>query len=93
MLDAVYIDLLATRSIVGLLPKPPFYSLFESLRQRSDSKLIFNPEQLRNVASQGEIEDLKDEFGARDRGFGGGGGELNSAVPKEFSAFYANEES
>jgi len=55
ILYAVYIDLLATRSIVGLLPKPPFYSLFESLRRRSDSKLIiFNLEQLRSIASRGE---------------------------------------
>lgn len=45
MLDAVYIDLLTTRSVVGLLPKPAFYGLFESLRQTPDSRVIvFNPE-------------------------------------------------
>ena len=45
MLDAVYIDLLTNRSIIGLLPKPAFYSLFESLRQMPDSNvIIFNPD-------------------------------------------------
>ena len=44
MLDAVYVDLLATRSIVGLLPKPAFYSLLESLKQRPNSNVtVFNP--------------------------------------------------
>jgi len=28
MLEAVYIDLAASRSIVGIQPKPPFYPLF-----------------------------------------------------------------
>ena len=31
MLDAVYVDLLTSRSVVGLLPKPAFYALFEAL--------------------------------------------------------------
>jgi site-specific DNA recombinase len=39
MLDAVYIDLEASRSIVGLQPKPPFYHLFDSLKQYPDSKV------------------------------------------------------
>jgi len=46
MLDAVYVDLLSSRSIVGLLPKPAFYRLFESLKQKPDSKVtIFNPKE------------------------------------------------
>jgi site-specific DNA recombinase len=46
MLDAVYVDLLNNRSIVGILPKPAFYRLFESLKQKPDSKvIIFNPKQ------------------------------------------------
>ena len=44
MLDAVYIDLLASRTIVGLLPKPAFYYLFESLTQEPDANvMVFNP--------------------------------------------------
>ena len=46
MLDAVYVDLLNNRSIVGILPKPAFYRLFESLKQKPDSKvIIFNPKE------------------------------------------------
>lgn len=46
MLDAVYVDLLNSRSIVGLLPKPAFYRLFESLKQKPDSKvIIFDPKE------------------------------------------------
>lgn len=44
MLEAVYVDLAATRSIVGIQPKPSFYPLFESLKQKPDNKLmVFNP--------------------------------------------------
>jgi site-specific DNA recombinase len=44
MLEAVYIDLAASRSIVGIQPKPPFYPLFESLRQNPDNKVtVFSP--------------------------------------------------
>ncbi len=46
MLDAVYVDLLNNRSIVGILPKPAFYRLFESLKQKPGSKvIIFNPKE------------------------------------------------
>ena len=46
LLDAVYVDLLNTRSIVGILPKPAFYKLFESIQQKPDSKfIIFNPKE------------------------------------------------
>ena len=70
MLDAVYIDLIASRSIVGWLPKPAFYSLFESLRQKPDSKVIvFNP---------GESgEPGPEAIRARNGGFGGDGGGSN----------------
>ena len=44
MLDTVYVDLLTSRSIVGLLPKPAFYRLFESLKRNQGLKvIIFNP--------------------------------------------------
>ena len=48
MLEAVYLDLVATRSVVGIIPKPPFYQLFESLLDKSGSNVrVFKPEQLR----------------------------------------------
>ncbi len=37
-------DLLTTRRVVGILPKPTFYSLFETLKQKPESKIIiFKP--------------------------------------------------
>jgi hypothetical protein len=46
MLEAIYVDLFNTRSIIGLLPKPAFYGLFESFKQIPGSKVIvFNPEE------------------------------------------------
>ena len=46
MVDAVYIDLLNNRSIVGMLPKPAFYQLFDSLEPKPESKvIIFNPKE------------------------------------------------
>lgn len=38
MLEAVYVDLAASRSIVGIQPKPPFYPLFEVSKQKSEAK-------------------------------------------------------
>lgn len=50
MLDAVYVDLLNSRSIVGILPKPTFYRLFESLKRKPDAKvIIFNPHEKENA--------------------------------------------
>lgn len=47
ILDAVYIDLWANRSVVGIQPKPSFYPLFQSLKQDENSKVvIFDPNQL-----------------------------------------------
>ncbi len=44
MLEAVYVDLAASRSIVGIQPKPPFYPLFEALKQIPEAKVtLFNP--------------------------------------------------
>jgi hypothetical protein len=46
MLDAVYLDLAQTRSVVSIRPKGPFYPLFRSLRQESDAGIrIVDPEQ------------------------------------------------
>jgi len=38
-LDAVYVDIGASRAIVGLQPKPTFYHLFETLKQDHDSQV------------------------------------------------------
>ena len=44
MIEPVYIDLAASRSIVGIQPRPPFYNLFESLKYVPDNKVtIFSP--------------------------------------------------
>ena len=39
MLEAIYIDPIASRSIVGLQPKPAFRALFELLRQNPESNV------------------------------------------------------
>jgi hypothetical protein len=45
MLDAVYLDLLATCRVVGILPKPIFYPLFETEKQRPEAKITkFKPD-------------------------------------------------
>ncbi len=51
MLEAVYVDLAASRSVVGIQPKAPFYPLFDSLKQIPGNKvMIFRP---------GEVEQRK----------------------------------
>jgi hypothetical protein len=40
MLEAVYVDLAVSRSIVGIQPKAPFYPLFESLKNQANNKII-----------------------------------------------------
>lgn len=55
MLDAVYVDLLNSRSIVGILLKPVFYSLFESLKRKPNVKvIIFNPRKKENALESPE---------------------------------------
>ncbi len=39
MLEAVHVDLAASRSIVGIQPRPPFYPLFDSLEHRTGNKV------------------------------------------------------
>jgi len=57
MLDAVYVDLPTNRNIVGLLTKPVFYQLFESLKQKPDSKvIIFNSQKKENAPFTTERE-------------------------------------
>ncbi len=40
MLEAVYIDLAASRSIVGIQPKPVFYPLFNSLENQTGNTIL-----------------------------------------------------
>jgi len=57
MLDVVYVDLLTSRTVVGLLPKPAFYALFEALKQRLDSKVIvFKPDECDQTTIEGQKE-------------------------------------
>jgi hypothetical protein len=53
MLEAVYVDLAASRSIVGLQPKPAFYPLFRSLQNHEENQItvFFND-------NKGKIESL-----------------------------------
>lgn len=47
ILEAIYVDIWATRSVVGIQPEPLFYPLFQLLKQDEDSKvIIFDPNQL-----------------------------------------------
>ena len=39
MLETVYVDLVASRSIVGIQPRPVFYPLFESMENQSGRKI------------------------------------------------------
>ena len=40
MLETVYVDLVASRSIEGIQSKAPFYPLFDSLKNQVDKKII-----------------------------------------------------
>ncbi len=56
MLDGVYIDLVS-KKVVGILPKPPFYRLFESLKRNPEAKaLILNPDSLVSMESKASDE-------------------------------------
>ena len=54
MLEAIYVDLAASRSIVGIQPKPPFYPLFESLKHKPESKVtVFRPSEEEKITGSG----------------------------------------
>jgi hypothetical protein len=38
--QAVYVDLVASRSIVGIQPRPAFYPIFNALENQADNKII-----------------------------------------------------
>ena len=47
ILEAIYVDIWATLSVVGIQPEPRSYPLFQLLKQDEDSKvIIFDPNQL-----------------------------------------------
>ena len=50
MLEAVYVDLLATRSVVGIQPKAPFYALFEKMKTSSEVT-VFDPNDKKETGS------------------------------------------
>jgi hypothetical protein len=39
MFEAVYLDLAASRSVVGIQPKPVFYPLFKFLQNQTENKI------------------------------------------------------
>ncbi|UCG54550.1 MAG: hypothetical protein JSV32_08250 [Dehalococcoidia bacterium] len=58
MIEAVYIDLAASRSIVGIQPKPPFYNLFGSLKHVLDNKvIIFRPGVIQKETGSGNAQE------------------------------------
>ena len=67
MVSRVYVDLL-TRRLVGVTPKPAFWSLFESVRVASPRVLLLKPDEVKR-----RLAELTAVGGA-----GGDGGELNS---------------
>ena len=67
MVLRVYVDLLTGR-LVGVTPKPAFWSLFESVHLASSRVLLLKPDEVRRrLAEQAAVG-----------GAGGDGGELNS---------------
>ncbi len=67
MLEAVYLDLVATRSVVGIVPRPPFYTLFESLLGGSSAEVkIFKPQTNDGLESPFQGEPVGEEEGGDD---------------------------
>ena len=52
MLEAVFIDLAASRSVVGIQPKPVFYPIFKALQNHSENKItVFYGEKIKKIES------------------------------------------
>jgi site-specific DNA recombinase len=67
MLEAVYVDLAASRSIVGIQPKPPFYPLFEALKRNAEARVtLFNP--VSDKTKDSTIEMESENFGMVETG-------------------------
>lgn len=85
MLEAVYRDIWATRSVVGIQPKPPFYPLFQCLKQGGNSKvIIFDPNQLENENEKATAPDSETQSGEIS---GGDGGESNSPSKESYPEY------
>jgi site-specific DNA recombinase len=79
MLEAVYVDLAASRSIVGLQPKAPFYPLFDSLKQMPGNKvIIFRPGEVQERKT-GSVLNAEPDFGLVETG------ESRTPRPKELA--------
>jgi hypothetical protein len=78
MLEAAYVDLAASRSIVGIQPKPPFYPLFRSLLNHAENQItVFfndNSEKIESLLKQNSRTGLVD------------GGGTASAYPRVYEA-------
>ena len=54
MLEAVYIDLAASRSIVGIQPKPVFYPLFNFLENQTENTIsVFHDKKIEPPSTVG----------------------------------------
>ena len=68
MLEAVYVDLAASRSIVGIQPKPPFYPLFDSLKRVPGNRvMIFRPGEV-DERKTGPVCEAEPDFGLVETG-------------------------
>jgi hypothetical protein len=79
MLEAVYVDLAASRSIVGLQPKAPFYPLFDSLKHVAGNRvMIFRPGEVQE-GKTGSSSEPEPDFGLVETG------ESRTPRPKELA--------
>jgi len=69
MLETIYVDLAASRSVVRIQPKPPFYPLFEALKQKPGAKVtLFTPGSTESKDSTFKME--SENFGMVETGEG-----------------------
>jgi len=79
MLEAVFVDLAASRAIVGIQPKAPFYPLFDSLKKMPDNKvMIFRPGEVQERTT-GSVLNTEPDFGLVETG------ESRTPRPKELA--------
>jgi len=84
MLSAVYVDLGATKSVVGIVPKPAFYPLFQAIRcQPEAGVVVMDPNEVLKKTKEPTEHGGHEEFG-----YGGDGGESNSPSRKGSSRMY-----
>ena len=62
MLDTVYIDVVSTKAVVGVVPKPAFYPLFAALHQRPEAGVyVASPERIGRIVIAPD-DDGRDDF-------------------------------